>query len=629
MRSLLTLKLLFLSLYSLSAQTISFSQIDIATGLSLFRDVKSADMDGDNDLDILVASGGRVDWYKNLDGHGNFDPMPIQIGDLANANVAFATDIDGNGTMDVIVGTGNAANNSEVGLYKNLDTLGMNFSAKITLATLGNQVRDVIAADFDGDQDLDIVYASYDTDRVIWLRNTNGLGTFSAPIVINSPINGVRYLSVADVDGDNDMDIFSSSLFPGSTGQFSLFKNTDGLGTFVQSNINDLDGNNATGIVVADFDGDNDVDLAGCMYNSDKVYWYKNLDGAGMFGPRLTVSAASSGPLTINSGDIDGDGDNDLIVANEKDNKTTYSLNNGQGAFATAVTIPTTLNFANAFFSASKLIATADMDNDGDLDILAISTGSNQLSWLKNTPALSYNIQETSPLCNSNASGTISIQVSGGTMPYQIMWSNPGLSGFMPTGLAAGLYSYVISDGAGTQINGSIQLTEPPPFQILLSSTPATIGNNNGTASAQVSGGTAPYSFLWSNGSNASTINNLAAGSYIFSVTDNNACIAIDTVIVGVLSGISEFYESNRIQLSPNPVTDRVFFKMDSKDAQIEHFEISELSGRIILRQSGLGLVMNGFIQLPVLPPSILIITIKFSDGTMERQKLMCSGSTK
>ncbi|MEO6760439.1 MAG: VCBS repeat-containing protein, partial [Saprospiraceae bacterium] len=114
MRALLSLATVIFATFTLSAQSINFNQHVIANGLSLLRDVKMVDMDDDGDLDILVTGGSEIDWFINLDGKGNFDSIPIIVGMASNVNVVFAADIDKNGTMDVLVGTGTNSTNSGV-----------------------------------------------------------------------------------------------------------------------------------------------------------------------------------------------------------------------------------------------------------------------------------------------------------------------------------------------------------------------------------------------------------------------------------------------------------------------------------------------------------------------------------
>ena len=139
----------------------------------------------------------------------------------------------------------------------------------------------------------------------------------------------------------------------------------------------------------------------------------------------------------------------------------------------------------------------------------------------------SFNIESFSqPVsCHGASDGLVQIYPAGGTPPYQIIWSN-GSSDFKNEQLTGGTYSYTISDANGCNFEGELFVTEPEPLQLL-----ATIydiscfGLSDGSAEVEVSGGTAPYSILWSDGSSDFLRNTLQAGPYSLSVTDDHACL--------------------------------------------------------------------------------------------------------
>ncbi|NCX89947.1 MAG: hypothetical protein EBX02_12800 [Betaproteobacteria bacterium] len=92
-------------------------------------------------------------------------------------------------------------------------------------------------------------------------------------------------------------------------------------------------------------------------------------------------------------------------------------------------------------------------------------------------------------------------------------------------GLTAGTHTYTITDGNNCTASASITLTEPAALVVSTSQTNvACNGGNNGSATASVSGGTAPYTYSWSNSANTSAISSLSAGTYSLTVTDVNGC---------------------------------------------------------------------------------------------------------
>ena len=138
----------------------------------------------------------------------------------------------------------------------------------------------------------------------------------------------------------------------------------------------------------------------------------------------------------------------------------------------------------------------------------------------------------TNVLCFGATNGSATITPIGGSPPYTYSWS-PGTSTdstaqFLP----AGTYFATIIDAAGCKTIKSVTITEPPQLisDNIDSSNVICSGDSNGTITAQVFGGVAPYTYLWSNGDTDSLAENLGPGIYSVLVTDANGCIANDTM---------------------------------------------------------------------------------------------------
>jgi hypothetical protein len=136
------------------------------------------------------------------------------------------------------------------------------------------------------------------------------------------------------------------------------------------------------------------------------------------------------------------------------------------------------------------------------------------------------------PLCNGEDSGSISVSVSGGTEGYSYLWSNNETTEDI-TGLAAGNYQLTVTDANGCIAMISEELTEPEILEANTSGTNETdVDTGDGTATANPSGGTPPYTYNWSNGEQVQSIMNLVPDMYIVTVTDANNCSATQTVNV-------------------------------------------------------------------------------------------------
>lgn len=129
--------------------------------------------------------------------------------------------------------------------------------------------------------------------------------------------------------------------------------------------------------------------------------------------------------------------------------------------------------------------------------------------------------------CFGGSNGTASILTSGGTPTYSYLWLPAGGTGSSATGLPAGAYFIFISDANGCFTNEIITITDVPPLVTNLASVQPSCGLSNGAITPMVTGGTGPYTYLWSpGGATTPTISGLSPGTYNVVVTDANSCTA-------------------------------------------------------------------------------------------------------
>ncbi len=141
--------------------------------------------------------------------------------------------------------------------------------------------------------------------------------------------------------------------------------------------------------------------------------------------------------------------------------------------------------------------------------------------------------------CFGQSTGSVNLTVSGGTSPYTYLWSNNATTEDI-SGLAAGTYSVTVTDANGCTATASATVTQPASAVTASAvATNATCGNANGSVNLTVSGGTAPYSYLWSNNATTEDISGLIAGTYSVTVTDANGCTASASATVNNVGGPS------------------------------------------------------------------------------------------
>lgn len=131
-----------------------------------------------------------------------------------------------------------------------------------------------------------------------------------------------------------------------------------------------------------------------------------------------------------------------------------------------------------------------------------------------------------SPACYGSASGSIDIQTAGGAMPYSYSWSN-GASSEDISNLGSGTYNVNITDANGCAVSAGYQLVAPDSIALTVSSISPFCSGQPGSIDLGVTGGTAPYTYSWSNGATTQDASFLSPGSFTVTVTDAHNCTSV------------------------------------------------------------------------------------------------------
>lgn len=157
-------------------------------------------------------------------------------------------------------------------------------------------------------------------------------------------------------------------------------------------------------------------------------------------------------------------------------------------------------------------------------DLADGSTASDEVVVIQSEPITIQTIDLQHVSCHSTATGSATVQGAGGSGVYNYTWSSGSLTA-TATGLVAGSYTVTVSDNNGCLATSSVIVNQPAPLAANASTTPQSLqGMNDGTATANPTGGTAPYSYAWNNLQTTQTISGLPPGAYTLTITDGKGC---------------------------------------------------------------------------------------------------------
>ena len=369
--------------------------------ISLSRPAFGTIQVGQTDASVTInvqnaPDGAKLDAWIDFDGDGSWGGPFEQIADsvaVSNGDNTVRFDVPGGalgGTADARFRLSTAGNLAPTGRASDGEAKDYQLTLAPPTAASGVFVDHIVdgefigvmsvqSADIDGDGDLDVLGAAVNVGDIAWWENTAGDGTSWTRHMVIDSFDDVRSVCCADVDGDGDLDVLGAAR---DASDIAWWEN-DGTprdGGWTEYTVDDsFDG--AISVYTADVDGDGDLDVLGAAYWGDDITWWEN-DGTPANGgwTEHTVDDSFDGAISVYCADVDGDGDLDVLGAAYRDHHITWWENDGTPANG-----GWTEHTVDDSFDGAISVYCADVDGDGDLDVLGAAITRGALAWWENT----------------------------------------------------------------------------------------------------------------------------------------------------------------------------------------------------------------------------------------------------
>jgi hypothetical protein len=235
--------------------------------------------------------------------------------------------------------------------------------------------------------------------------------------------------------------------------------------------------------------------------------------------------------------------------------QTNATCGNANGAVTIAViggTAPYTYIWSNMATTANLANVVAGTYNLTVTD--ANRCTATLATTITNTGGANVSVTKTDVSCFGGSTGTATTTVTGGRSPYTYLWSNNATTANLAN-VAAGTYRLTVTDASGCFTYSSAIVEGPASALVAAAQNSTNVlcnAGNNGSARASATGGTAPYTFRWSNSATTAQISNLTAGTYRFTATDANGCTASREVVIAQPDALALTFNNTNASCLPN-----------------------------------------------------------------------------
>jgi Cadherin-like beta sandwich domain/FG-GAP-like repeat/IPT/TIG domain/Secretion system C-terminal sorting domain len=342
------------------------SKVDFATGTSPVN-IATGDLNGDGRPDLAVVNAGSNSFSVFINnssvGAIGFDTKVdiATISPYTSPRAIAIADFDGDGLNDVV--TSSLYTNTLL-TYRNVTPLNGAFNA---IPVQGIPVRttpfSIVAEDLNGDGKPDIAVAHYGSDKISVIQNQSVVGTFmfASRIDITSGTTGapqICSMAVADFDGDGKPDLAALNQ---ADNTISVFRNNVSVGAVIDASgfatkADFATGPSPTALTLGDVDGDGRPDLVTSNYGGNSASILRNATTSGsiIFAAKADLVTGDT-PWGVAVADLDGDGRQDVVVANYADNTDERTISVFRNGIAPPTAQPTSVMFYNTLTHSTSL----------------------------------------------------------------------------------------------------------------------------------------------------------------------------------------------------------------------------------------------------------------------------------
>jgi hypothetical protein len=331
----------------------------------------------DEALDVVIAALGTraLSWSENSGaGSTRFDSLRSIESSVDGIVDVSTADLNGSGRTDVVAAS---LEDDVVAWYENLEDGA--FGKARPLASDADGAVAVETADFEGDGDADVVAGALLDETVRWYENEGG-GTFAEGEVIADDVGGLETIHISDLDSDDVPDVLVVSYRDSTIQRYEpqvsasdslTFAERPPVGTLLREPIS---------IHTADVIGNGRPDVLAGKAGEESLVLYENRGGKGnrlTFGNKRILASELQTVESIDTGDVDGDGDQDIFVASFDSGEVVWFENLGEGSFGPAQPVLTDIPDVIS-------LSVDDVDGDGDVDVFAASQAEGIVGWAEN-----------------------------------------------------------------------------------------------------------------------------------------------------------------------------------------------------------------------------------------------------